>query len=210
MQRLRAAPNAAEAHEQAVLLTEAYAVLSNPERRAAYDLARDIALSRREADFAATAVLDPDAARYAAHHCLFCGAAHGLERVLEPDDDCRECASPLYPAERQRLQPSGKRMLQRIPRRRAVELYVAWPQPEPYAAEMRDLSLNGMQLATSAPLRPNQIVRIACAACATVARVAHCEREETPPGVDRLWIVGVEFLTLRFANARGTFVSARA
>jgi molecular chaperone DnaJ len=222
MQRLRNAPSPGT-HEQAALLTEAYAVLSDPERRAAYDLARDVALSHRGADFAATAVLshrgadfaatavlDPDAARYAAHSCLFCGTTHGLERAIERDDDCGECASPLYPAERQRFEPSGKRMLRRIPRRRAVELYVAWPQPTPYAAEMRDLSMNGMRLSTAAPLQQNQIVKIACAACATVARVAHCERESAPPGAPPRWLVGVEFLTLRFANARGTFISARA
>jgi hypothetical protein len=221
MQRLRNAPSGT--HEQAALLTEAYAVLSDPARRAAYDLARDLALSRREADFAATvmlthgeadfavtAVLDPDAARYAAHSCLFCGTTHGLDRAIEPEDDCGECSSPLYPAERQRFEPSGKRMLRRIPRRRAVELYVAWPQAAPHAAEMRDLSMNGMQLSTAAALQPNQIVKIDCAACATVARVAHCERMAAPPGSPARWLVGVEFLTLRFASARGTFISARA
>jgi curved DNA-binding protein CbpA len=209
LQRLRNAASPGT-HEQAALLTEAYAVLSDPERRAAYDLARDVARSQRDLDFAATAVLDPDAARYAAHSCLFCGTTHGLDRAIERDDDCGECASPLYPAERQRFEPSGKRMLRRIPRRRAIELYVAWPQPAPYAAEMRDLSMNGMQIATAAPLQPNQIVKIACAACAAVARVAHCERETTPPGTPARWLVGVEFLTLRFASARGTFISARA
>src|SRR5262245_25762596 len=66
MQRLRNA-SSAETHEQAALLTEAYAVLSDPERRAAYDLARDVARSHRESDFAATAVLNPDKADYAAH-----------------------------------------------------------------------------------------------------------------------------------------------
>jgi hypothetical protein len=221
MQRLRNAPIAGM-HEHAALLTEAYAVLSNPARRAAYDLARGLVLARREADFAATAVLardadfaatavlDPDAARYAAHSCLFCGTTHALERAIEPEDDCGECASPLHPAERRRLEPSGKRMLQRITRRRAVKLYVAWPQPAPYSAEMRDLSMNGMQLSTAAQLRPNQIVKIDCAACAAVARVAHCERVAAPPGTPARWLVGVEFLTLRFASTRGTFISARA
>jgi len=190
-------------------LDEAYRVLSDPEQRAAFDLVRDVA-AESAADFAATAVLDPDAERYAAHRCLFCGAAHGLERALGRDDDCRECASPLYPAERQRLEYSGQRMLRRTPTRREIDLYVTWPQPAPYAAEMRDISLNGMRFAAAAPLQLNQIVKIDCASCATVARVAHCERDRSDASAPERWLVGVEFLTLRFRSARGTFVSARA
>ena len=136
-QRLRAKRSvAAEA-----LLDEAYRVLSDPEQRAAYDLDRDVALSERQAaDFAATAVLDPDAARYAAHRCLFCGTAHGLDHTLERDDDCRECSSPLCPAERHRLEYSGQRMLRRIPSRRGIDLYVSWPQADAYFAEMSRIS----------------------------------------------------------------------
>jgi curved DNA-binding protein CbpA len=116
-QRLRAKRSvAAEA-----LLDEAYRVLSDPEQRAAYDLERDVALSERQAaDFAATAVLDRDAARYAAHRCLFCGTE--LDHALKRDDDCRECGSPLYPSERHRLEYSGQRMLRRIPSRREIDL----------------------------------------------------------------------------------------
>jgi hypothetical protein len=207
-QRLRAKPGSVAAE---ALLDEAYRVLSDPEQRTAYDLERDVALSQREAaDFAATAVLDPDAARYAAHRCLFCGTEHGLDHALERNDDCRECASPLYPAERHRLEYSGQRMLRRIPSRRTIDLYVSWPQGTPYSAEMRDISLNGMQFAAFAPLHANQIVKIDCASCAAVARVAHCERDHSDPDGAARWLVGVEFLTLRFHNARGTFVSARA
>jgi hypothetical protein len=39
--------------------------------------------------------------------CLFCGGLHGLERSLERDDECARCASPLFPAERHRLEYSG-------------------------------------------------------------------------------------------------------
>jgi hypothetical protein len=205
-QRLRA--RSGSIAEEA-LLDEAHRVLSDPERRAAFDLERDLAMSQRE-DFAATAVLDPDAERYAAHRCLFCGAAHGLDRTLTSDDDCRECGSPLYPAERQRLEYSGQRMLRRIPKRRDIDLYVTWPQAAPYSAEMRDISLNGMQFAAAAPLELNQIVKIDCASCAAVARVAHCEHARGDSAAPAHWVVGVEFLTLRFRSARGTFISARA
>jgi hypothetical protein len=192
-----------------VLLAEAYAVLANPERRAAYDLARDLAASPD--DYTATAVLDPDAERFAAHGCLFCGSPHGIERPLNRDDDCGTCGSPLFPADRHRLEYSGQRMLKRIPKRRALDLYVSWPQDRPFTAEMRDLSLNGMQIAAYAPLQLNQIVKIDCPTCASIARVAHCTHERSDiPGAPERWLVGVEFLTLRFNSPRGSFVSARA
>ncbi len=149
--------------------------------------------------------------RYAAHRCLFCGSRHGLDRALDHDDDCGTCSSPLYPAERHRLEYSGQRMLKRIPKQREVDLYVGWPQSVPFAAAMRDLSLNGMLIAAGAPLQLNQIVKVECAICAAIARVAHCKRERGgPTGAGERWAVGVEFLTLRFRSSRGTFVSARA
>jgi hypothetical protein len=192
-----------------VLLAEAYSVLANPERRAAYDLARTLAASPD--DLTATAVLDPDAERFAAHRCLFCGSPHGIERALNRDDDCGVCGSPLFPADRHRLEYSGQRMLKRIPKRRTLDLYVSWPQGEPFTAEMRDLSLNGMLIAARAPLQLNQIVKIDCPTCASVARVAHCTLERSGiPGLPEGWLVGLEFLTLRFSSSRGSFVSARA
>jgi hypothetical protein len=75
---------------------------------------------------------------------------------------------------------------------------------------MRDVSLNGMQFAAAAPLQLNQIVKIDCASCVAVARVAHCERDRSDSSAPERWLVGVEFLTLRFRSARGTFISARA
>jgi hypothetical protein len=207
LQRLHAqSEGGADTTEAAALLTEAYDTLANPERRAAYDRARDGAASPD--DYAATAVLDPDAQRFAAHRCLFCGSAHGIDRALDRDDTCVTCASPLFPAERQRLEYSGQRMLKRIPKLRAIDLYVSWPQAAPFAAEMRDLSLNGMQIAAGAPLQLNQIVKIDCPTCAAVARVAHCKRERGGSAGER-WLVGIEFLTLRFVSSRGSFVSAR-
>jgi hypothetical protein len=209
LQRLTTQPDGGPDAADEALLTEAYDVLSNPQRRAAYDLARDVAASPD--DYATTAVLDPAVVRFAAHRCLFCGNPHGLDRALGREDHCGTCASPLYPAERHRFEYSGQRMLKRIPKLTDVELYVNWPQATPYTAQMRDISLNGMQLLAEAPLQHNQIVKIDCPTCAAIARVAHCKRERNDStGAPGRWAVGVEFLTLRFGSARGTFVSAHA
>ena len=135
--------------------------------------------------------------------CLFCSATYSLERKLERDDECGACLSPLFPAERHRLEYSGQRMIRRIPKRRAVEIRVTWPQAEPHRGEMRDLSLNGMSFVTTVPLQPNQIVRVDCTELRALGRVAHVEPDPDGGGTR----TGIEFLTLRFSQVRGSFVS---
>jgi hypothetical protein len=95
-------------------------------------------------------------------------------------------------------------MIRRIPKRRAVEIRVTWPQSEPHRGVMRDLSLNGMSFVTAVELQPNQIVRIDCTELRALGRVAHVERDPEGGGTR----TGIEFLTLRFWQVRGSFVSA--
>jgi len=186
------------------LIEEAYAVLGNAQRRAAYDAQR-CAASAQTAPPREVGAVDEYSDTLVMNVCLFCGAAHGLQRRLERDDDCGRCGSPLCPAERHRLEYSGQRMLSRIPKQHAIDIYVTWPQAAPAVGEMRDLSLNGMQFTCVSRLQPNQIVKVVCSELHALARVAHTNRDIDT--ADR-WITGVEFLTLRFRQIRGSFVSA--
>jgi hypothetical protein len=187
--------------EEVALLDAAYAVLGDPQRRASYDLER---------------LAGPNAARHdtldetgapGTRNCLFCGVPHGLQRALERDDECARCGSPLFAAERHRYEVSGQRMLHRIPKRHAIDVWVTWPQAAPLRAEMRNLSLNGMSFATAVRLQPNQIVRIDCSELRALGRVAHLEPDAETRQHFR---IGIEFLTLRFRQIRGSFVSAEA
>ncbi|HEX6996658.1 MAG TPA: PilZ domain-containing protein [Gammaproteobacteria bacterium] len=137
-------------------------------------------------------------------HCLFCGTAHGLARELERDDACPRCRGPLFPAEHHPLEHGGQRTTWRIAKEQPVSLYTAWPQERPAAAAMRDLSPRGMRLAVWAPLEANQIVKVESDVCAAVARVAHCRAGRGE------WVVGLEFLTVRFERRRGGFLAAKA
>ncbi len=189
------------------LIEQAYAVLGDAQRRAAYDRQRQAtapkAKSREEPSHTDT-LTDDTLDTLAMHLCLFCSAPHGLQRSIDPEDECSQCASPLYPAERHRLDYSGQRMLQRVPKQRRVDVYVTWPQRDPYRGEMRDLSLNGMLFAAGVRLQQNQIVKIDCHELGALARVAHTTLDGD--AIDR-WSTGVEFLTLRFRQIRGAFVS---
>lgn len=203
LQRLQSSATFA-GEADAGLIEEAYAVLSNAQRRAAYDTQRRAASAQATPPREVRAV-DDDADTLVMNSCLFCGAPHDLQRRLERDDECGRCGSPLCPAERHRLEYSGQRMLSRIPKHHTMDIYVTWPQSEPASGEMRDLSLNGMQFTCITRLQPNQIVKIICSELHGLARVAHVNRDIDT--ADR-WITGVEFLTLRFLKIRGSFVSA--
>lgn len=137
--------------------------------------------------------------------CLFCGTPHGLTRRPLRDDECGHCASPLCPAERHRFEYSGQRMLTRVPKEREVEIRVTWPQATPFMGAMRDLSLNGMSFAAPMCLEMHQIVRVDCSELRALGRVAHVARD---PEIFEHWVTGIEFLTLRFWQVRGSFVSA--
>jgi hypothetical protein len=180
-------------------LDEAYAVLGDPQRRAAYDVERAGRGAAAQGTF--------EGPGPGTRSCLFCGALHALERALERDDECGRCRSPLYPAERHRLEYSGQRMLRRIPKVHAIDVWVTWPQDAPIPAEMRNLSLNGMSFASAVRFEPNQIVRIDCTELRALGRVAHIEHDASSR---EPFSVGVEFLTLRFRQVRGSFVTAEA
>jgi hypothetical protein len=184
--------------DETALLDLAYATLGDPQRRMAYDRERAAALGGVQHD-----TVDAAGAP-GTRNCLFCGAPHGLQRVIERDDECGRCASPLFAAERHRFEYSGQRMLNRIPKRHGIDVWVTWPQAAPIRGSMRDLSLNGIQFVSAVRLQPNQVVRIDCSELRALGRIAHIERDKQSGGFK----AGVEFLTLRFRQVRGTFVSA--
>ena len=201
---MQRALGASRGSDEIEMLDMAYAILGDSQRRTAYDQDR---LGRNDGGNDGAAhqeAHDPDGAP-GTRNCLFCGTPHGLRRVLERGDECGHCASPLFAAERHRFEYSGQRMLNRIPKRHAVDIWVTWPQTAPIRGEMRNLSLNGMSFVSAVRLQLNQVVRIDCSELRALARIAHLERDPEGSGG---FSVGVEFLTLRFRQIRGSFVSA--
>ena len=179
-------------------LDSAYAVLGDSQRRAAYDRER-----AGRADAPHDARNAADAGTIA--KCLFCGESRHFDRSLERNDECVACASPLYPADRQRLQYSGQRTLRRMPKRHQVSIWVTWPQAAPILGDMRNLSLDGMAFESNVLFRLHQIVRIDCTEVHALGRIAHAETAKK--GAYR-FSAGVEFLTLRLRQGGGSFASA--
>ncbi len=186
MQRLRAHPDLGGDAARAAAINEAYETLRDAQRREAYDL-------QRQRQRAAPAGAAP---RPLAGGCAFCGETAAAAA------DCRRCGAPLAPLHRDDT-VYGVRTLQRMPRHQALRLQSGWP-PRHGSAQTRDISIHGMLIESRQRLAQGQIVLVECEACRAVARVVHCH-EEGP-----LCVAGLEFITVAFVRARGTFVSATA
>lgn len=215
MQRLRAHPDLGGDYRVAAQINEAYAVLTDPARRAAYDAELGLRHPRRpgtapetvqarEAAQPRESARPPDAPqRPATATCAFCGKPDG--RSLRPDSLCSACGSPLLPVGTG-TPPTPGRALPRVERNHRALLYTHWPQARGVPAEMLDLSPLGVRLVTSAPLAEGSVVKLESEPCRAVLRIARSARD---PAEGR-WIAGAAFLTVVFSQPRGGFVSLRA
>lgn len=223
MQKLRAHPDLGGDEKHARLLNEAYAVISDPLRRAEYDrlhgpdalrgCGNEAGSEPRQArssppnpaDGGQTDTrLDPDT-----EHCPFCGAlqAHQLERGGLPSV-CVRCGSPQRQANEPISLHGGERRLGRIAREGAVEIYTHWPQARPYRAWLTDLSPTGIGLRSEVPLAPNSVIKVDGAEMQAIVRIRNCQ---SPPTLGtREYRCGGRFLTLSFDKERGNFVCTQA
>jgi hypothetical protein len=207
MQRLRAHPDLGGDHETARLLNEAWAVLGDPVKRAAYD--REAAAQHPQAAAEPQAAAAPEPTATGLYRslgtCLFCkGPLPPLQRLL-PESLCETCGVPLFPASRQPAGPDA-RALPRLARNHQATLFTRWPQARGLPAETRDLSPLGVGLLLGESLPPGTIARLESDICRAVVRIASAR----PEGGDGRHLLGAEFLTVLFPRPRGAFVSTRA
>ena len=215
MQRLKMHPDLGGDHWNAMLINEAYAVLTDPDKRAGYDreLQAHPESFRQESD----AEPEPEATTQrgrganafgptSTDSCAFCHARHGPRETLAMDATCNDCGSPLYAADRPGPSTTWMRAVERIPREQFIAFYTCWPQTEGFSGRTCDLSLTGMKFTTSQPVTPGRLLKIESELVSAVARVVYCRHAADSAH----WEVGVEFFRLRFGKSRGAFVSTRA
>jgi hypothetical protein len=215
MMKLRRHPDLGGDHYTATLINEAYAVLSDPAKRAAYDDAwRSDGGQREQGPDTVTPQPPPEPPAEArpapappfATACPFCGAAHGFAGRIHATATCTTCNSPLAPAVLERLD-SGQRAVSRVPRRGGLSYFTGWPGQGPYQGETRDLSLHGLRFVANAALPVAKVIKVECEALVGLVRVVACtECDER----DWRWLIRAEFLTVRFRRARGGFFATRA
>ena len=212
MQRLKMHPDLGGDSFVAAMINEAYATLTDPDRRAEYDATlppRDVTADDLDADLPVPEPppqpqrpLDPY------RECIFCFMPHEHGRSIYADARCVVCKSPLAIAEQQRLEHNDARSVARIAKQQEIELYTGWPQMRPLPARSEDISLNGMRIMTTEQLVPDQRVRVRCAQLDAVALVRNASQQAR--GMNYYWICGLAFVTLVFNQAVGGFVSDRA
>lgn len=211
MGTLRHHPDLGGDHEVAALINEAYAVLSDPARRQAYDLTQFPARMRgparaQPADAGpAPARREPDPARWAIDHCCpMCRAA--LPAAIRADTRCGRCLGPLAdpptPSARNR-ELFGRRDSPRRAKDDAAVVYPGWRAPA-IGARLRDLSLTGISVHVGVAIPVDRAIRIVDPVIDAVAVVVSCR----PAG--KVYAIHARLLTAQFQQRSGVFVSATA
>ena len=213
MQRMKHHPDLGGDANTAALINEAYAILSNPEKRAEYDARMDV--MTRVAEGMPGVSPETPSHPTAAHmrtldwsrQCVFCETPHAHGSDIEIEVACQVCDSPLSAAERHSLESEGQRAIGRVGKRTRVSYYTHWPQPRPHAGRIEDMSLNGLRLVTRQDLTEGQCIKIVSDVVEAVAQVTHTLYERR--GWSKRCVAGVSFVTLRFGRSVGGFVSNR-
>lgn len=211
MQHLGHHPDRGGDTATAALINEAYAVLSNAERRAEYDARLDVmthvARGVPEGDTGQKPPQPSARTLDLTRECVFCETPHNLGSVIEIDTGCHACGSPLYAADNTRMESAGQRGVERVGTRQKITFFTHWPQPRGITGHIEDISLTGLRLVTRHSLAEGQRIKIASEVVAAVANVTHCIYERR--GWTMQCVAGVRFVTLRFGRTVGGFVSNR-
>lgn len=205
MSKLRLHPDLGGDHDTAVLVNQAYAVLSDPKRREEYDRGLQRGAVRaypapRGPGMTGASAQPPTAIA----SCRFCSAE--LPARIGADTRCRHCDSPLAPPPRRpegRYELLGRRGAPRILKSDIVCLYPGWQRPAG-AARMHDLSLTGISVVTGIAVQARQVIRIVGPAFDVVADVICCRPDQ---GGSKLH---ARLLTAIFMTRTGVLVSTQA
>ncbi len=215
MQKLKIHPDLGGDERDASLINEAYAVLSDEKRRAQYDLeggARDFvtgsdARSARSRPVS-RGVRRPPHAGYPVSRdvtCPFCGRLNTVVETPQVAWNCANCRSPLQPVDRAGPRSGRRRAIPRLPHRASVRLFMSWPAAQPEWGRVLDLSPWGLRLQCAVGLSAGAVVKIDSELFSAVGRIADCQ----PASGRHEHAVGVEFITLEFRRAHGSFVTTR-
>jgi hypothetical protein len=194
MLELKMHPDVGGSSSEAAMLNEAYEMLIDPERRAAYDEKQFLEFTKQtQSRRPAVPVL-----------CPICKRA--LQRKPEPGELCTACRTPL-PAAEPEESPRSQRALERTRNSEQVSFYASWPG-QPSQGRMIDFSPKGMRFICTEKIAARTVLKISSRLFEASGTVTNVSEEIS--GKELCYAVGVCFLAVNFTESRGTFFSTSA
>lgn len=198
-------PDVGGDHGTAVLLNEAYAVLSDTAQRAAYDARRAARTGRQphREQRADPSPSTPPRRPPSPNSCPLCRLSTPAQ--LRADSRCARCRAPLAPVRRptEKDGASERRRMPRVTKSDWALLYQDWPS-EVTDVRMRDLSLDGISVYSGIELPMPRTIRVVGAAFDVVAEIVSSRR------VGKVFTLHGRLITALFTSPAGGFVSTSA
>lgn len=206
MQKLNAHPDRGGDAAEAALINKAHAVLSDPEKREAYDLSLEAQTEVVEAKMDQT-IVQTTRIEVAAG-CPFCASAHPYRGVIPAGTVCTTCESPLTFAAENLAARSGQRRIWRIEKRTKLFYYTQGAPARAVVVTTVDISPRGLMFESATRISVGSILKIDCAEFKTISQVVTCRK--VGAFMKPVRRIGVRFVTLQFNSSRGIFVSDSA
>lgn len=218
MQKLGSHPDLGGDELNARWLNEAYAVISDPVKRARYDRESGLGGAQRRPGARPPqaaehrlaeplpAMPDPTYGRSAVQvsKCPFCDVVQPNFRHRGVVPACTNCGSPQQAAGGHGQAGLRERALWRTAREQAIRFFTHWPQTRPHHGWVTDLSPEGMGLRSGLRLPVDAVIKVESADLQAIVRVLNCH---PLAGEGRECRVGGELLTLEFNAGQGNFIS---
>jgi curved DNA-binding protein CbpA len=215
MTKLKMHPDLGGDNESAALINQAYAVLSDPQKRRQYDESLQTRRTQgsnhstnahktgfnTSGNYQATSNNNQRHSTAGRQHCLFCGVE--FVPILKY---CKQCASPLtaQPVQNKRAgELFGRRATPRVTKAGIATIYPSWPHTG-YSARLRDLSPSGISLLTDYGARSGQILKLDSENLKAVTRVVSVRANGNN------FSVHASFLTAEFTTKSGVFLTEKA